>query len=103
MNTPWGKSDHREVLPNGIVSVSTPSHGGYFVPAALNAQIPEYWQQATWGGQGARGWYEEDCDWAIVCLFFAEHFPAEAYLHAVQTLKGWQKDAWARYCDNAAA
>ena len=61
MITPWGRADHVERLAYGIVRVSTPSHGGYYVPVAVRSRIPEHRQQhaTTWAGPG---WYEEDLD-----------------------------------------
>ena len=78
MLTPWGRADHVADIGNGILRVDTPSHGGYFVPAQLNRLIPTSWRKATWNLQGLAGWYEEDCDWALVAMTFPERFPAHA-------------------------
>lgn len=59
--TPWGKADSiREKVP-GLFEVSTPGHGGYKLDRKLNAKIHPAWRKKG-------GWYEEDCEWAIVAL-----------------------------------
>lgn len=65
MSTPWGKAQHARVLSPGIGEVSTAGHGGMKVSPALNKKIP-----APLRRKG--GWYEEDCDYAIVVLFLGE-------------------------------
>ena len=72
--SPWGEPDHQEDIADGIVFVSTPSHGGFFLDAKRNAKGPAAWRAASTGGQGKRGWYEEDCDWSMVVLAFPELF-----------------------------
>lgn len=68
MTTPWGTAQHEERIAPGITEVGTAGHGGIKVDAALNRKIREVWRR-----QG--GWYEEDCDAAIVMLTFPQHFP----------------------------
>ena len=61
--SPWGWIDHALDIVPGIVSVSTPSHGGIKLDRAHNAKVPDYMRHEG-------GWYEEDCDWAIpYCVF----------------------------------
>ncbi len=71
-STPWGTADHVEIFDNGIVFASTPSHGGFYVPSHLNAQIPARHRAATFAGRGKEGWYEEDCDWCLVAINFPD-------------------------------
>ncbi len=61
--TPWGESQLTTHYDTGIVFYSTASHGGFKLDRARNAQVPNYLRRAG-------GWYEEDCDWAIVALIF---------------------------------
>lgn len=89
MNTPWGKADRVQELGRGILFVTTPSHGGYFVPPELNGFIPLAHRLATWRGQGMDGWYEEDCDWCIVARTFRGLFCREAIDSAEQTFAHW--------------
>ena len=85
MYTPWGTASSITDIGNGIKNVTTPSHGGYFVPNAKLASIPEEHQAVAASWSGSRNWYEEDCCWAYVCLAFPELFPAEA-LQAAQLI-----------------
>jgi hypothetical protein len=62
MRTPWGQADRVQEVGPGVTFVTTPSHGGFHLDAARNARVPRAWRDATWSGQGLRGWYEEDCD-----------------------------------------
>jgi hypothetical protein len=61
-HSPWGAVDHGERIAEGVFFVSTPSHGGFKLAAALNLRIP-----AAFRREG--GWYEEDCDEAIPVFF----------------------------------
>lgn len=80
-HTPWGDPVViREHCP-GIVGYVTGSHGGIWVasyqmenmPAELRAIQPF----------AAPGWYEEDCDWAIVCASFPHLFTGR------EVFEGW--------------
>ena len=80
-NTPWGPSqDSKEIAP-GIVFYSTASHGGIHLAPTLNAQVADVWRREE-------GWYEEDCDWAIVAFTFPALF-LNAYASAVDTVRHW--------------
>ena len=89
-STPWAHPDQvREVAP-GIVEFATPSHGGYWLsPARLAALPPELGAFSPWAGPG---WYEEDCDWAIVTAAFPELCPDKAVFHAVCTIRDYGAD-----------
>lgn len=68
--------DSVRVIAPGILFYSTPSHGGYWVHPDVRATWPAK-LQAFVPFNGHIGWYEEDSDWAIVCLahpdLFADH------------------------------
>lgn len=89
MKTPWGKSDHEKVIAHGITFYGTPSHGGFKLHSAKNYQIPDYMRSKD-------GWYEEDCDWAIVAVVFPEHF-VDSYHQALDTLKNWHPKEYQKY------
>jgi hypothetical protein len=72
--TPWGAADQVSPIGDGIAYISTPSHGGVYVPPELNEQIPAEWREASWRGLAKAGWYEEDCDAAMVILTFPHSF-----------------------------
>jgi hypothetical protein len=69
-HTPWGPSEHSEVLAPGITVHRTASHGGIHLDADRRAQIPASIQPFT----RSRAWWEEDCDWAVVALVFPKDF-----------------------------
>jgi hypothetical protein len=62
--TPWGRAQDVEPLPLGCYWVSTPGHGGLFVPSVLRDLVPP----AAWEPHGERGWAEEDVAYAIAFL-----------------------------------
>jgi hypothetical protein len=69
--TPWGKADHVKEVAPGIWQVSTPGHGGYKLDRVHNATVDAAWRRPG-------GWYEEDCEWAIVVLTFEQTFREQA-------------------------
>lgn len=68
--TPWGSADFVRHDAPGIVSVSTPSHGGIGLSPERNAEIHKAWRNAN-------GWYEEDCEAYIVLVKFYDVFTAD--------------------------
>ena len=89
--TPWGKAQTIKVVTPGIISVTTSSHGGLKVSKALNDTIPA-------AGRKANGWYEEDCEWAIVALCFPAAFTCSQNL-ATKTCKDWYPAAYTAITD----
>jgi hypothetical protein len=87
LRTPWGLADQVIEIAPGIRSVSTPSHGGYKLDAKRNAQVHVAWRRSG-------GWYEEDCEWAIVAFTFRASFSAADVAHAIRSLKANQPDAY---------
>ena len=94
--TPWGKAQLAQEIGPGIIRYSTASHGGYYLYPATNAKVPPVLKQSTCGGLGLQGWYEEDCDWAIVVYTFKDYFNEEDFATAVKTLEIHHKQAWTR-------
>lgn len=97
--TPWGTADHSEEYVDGITFHGTPSHGGFKVKCKLNRQIPDYMRCGD-------GWYEEDCDWAIVATVFPIAFcrPGKTaeevnktLASAQDTLRNWHPEAFERF------
>lgn len=69
--TPWGMSQHSDKIATGIMKYDTASHGGIHLSTKRNSIVPDYMRNED-------GWYEEDCEWAIVaCVFPTEY--AESY------------------------
>lgn len=92
LNTPWGYADQvDEIGDKGILFVSTPSHGGLFVPDELITQMPaELRGSNSYSGKG--NWFEEDCEWAIPVLAFPEEFSPEYCKAAVETANMYRKN-----------
>lgn len=84
MRTPWGESDHQSPLIPGITFYTTPSHGGYKVSAELNQLIPGYFREVSFNEDGARGWYEEDCDWCLVFVALEAQILADQSEHSAR-------------------
>lgn len=70
-SSPWGAVQHITQIAEGIVSVSTASHGGIKVSDERLALMPENMRSTTYSGGG---WFEEDCDWCLVAVTFPEAF-----------------------------
>lgn len=85
-STPWGPSQFSERLAPGIMSYSTGSHGGIHLSPARNAQVHPAWRRPD-------GWYEEDCDWAIVAFTFPALF-VDSYAAAIETARNWRPFAY---------
>ncbi len=70
--SPWGTIDGTRKCAHGIIRVCTPSHGGYWVPLALVAKIPQRWRDyaATWSHGWGHQWYEEDVAASAVLATF---------------------------------
>jgi hypothetical protein len=83
--TPWGPSQQSEQIAPGITYYSTSSHGGYHLSRERMAKFREIFPDFKSFAGGA--WFEEDCDWAIVMLAFADLFPAEIVEQALATAR----------------
>lgn len=68
MYTPWGQSDSKEKLAEGIVSYSTPSHGGIQLSTERQAQLPAGIKNFL----NSLEWWEEDCDWVVPYILFKD-------------------------------
>lgn len=70
--SPWGKVQDAEEVAPGIISVTTPSHGGMWLSDERRAQMPEALRAVptTPGGN----WYEQDVDAMLVILSFPDLF-----------------------------
>ena len=94
--SPWGQPDHAEQPIAGIWSIYTPSHGGFYVSAERRKDMPAQWLALSFNGKGKDGWFEEDVDWCMVALAFADEWKAwrgsagETDLEAAQrTMTDW--------------
>lgn len=57
----WGLPDSTVSITPGVLSVTTPSHGGFILSQERNRAVP-------YDLRNADGCYEEDCEWAIAWL-----------------------------------
>lgn len=73
-DTPWGTAQEVEIIADGIVFISTASHGGYWLSPERNKKVPRSLREKTFVQNGLNGWYEEDCDAEIVRAVFPEFF-----------------------------
>lgn len=98
--SPWGLVQEAEEIAPGIWQVHTAGHGGIKLSAQRNRLVPDYLRCD-------RGWYEEDCDWAIVAVVFPEPFRVlkpwqvekgkSHYDYAVESMQRWHPEEYARF------
>jgi hypothetical protein len=82
--SPWGAIDAVEVIADGVVFVSTPSHGGVWLSAEAQLRMPEAIKPMH-----GRQWFEEDCEiWAPIVVFRA-HSPESTRSAAIMLLARW--------------
>lgn len=81
--TPWGPSSETEttVIADGIISYTTPSHGGFHLSEARQKVIQKRFPDFKTFGNGT-AWFEEDCDAAVVMVAFPEAFSETNVKHA---------------------
>mgnify|MGYP001559380080 FL=1 len=65
-------ADYREVFGPGVSFYGTPTHSGFHVTGQAILSIPPRLRRSDYSPYG---WFEEDCDWAIVALCFPSLFP----------------------------
>ena len=65
MSTPWGSINEYTHIAEGIISVSTPGHGGLWLSDERIAQLPEHYEPFT----GTKRWAEEDEDAGLVLQY----------------------------------
>ena len=62
-----------EELADGVVLVTTASHGGVWLAPERLAQMPD-------GERAADGWYEEDCEMAYVLRRFRDEIAGDGVI-----------------------
>ena len=87
ISTPWGMSQTSEVYAEGIIFLSTASHGGIKLDRTRNAAMPKALRVAG-------GWYEEDAEWAKVAAGFPDLFTDYECAHADRTLREYYPHCW---------
>ena len=89
-HTPWSRADYAYTYGRGVVSYSTPGHGGFRLSPTRNTQVHEALRNAD-------GWYEEDVEWAAAAVTFPELFPRKHVQSAVRSLRSWNPDGWTAF------
>ena len=96
LQTPWGPAQSVTEIAEGVKSVSTSSHGGYWLSSKRHAEVRrQYPQFNTFHNNG--NWYEEDCDWCMVYLTFPELGTDEQIFNAVRTADNWKRNDVGQY------
>ena len=72
--SPWGAIDAVENIAEGVVFVSTPSHGGVWLSGERLAGMPLYLLAPSQFYQAGSHWFEEDCEVMRVVVAFPELF-----------------------------
>lgn len=84
--SPWGPIQNVMVIASGICAVTTAGHGGIWVDSDKLKEMPGA-LRVLQSKYAPKGWYEEDCDWAIVVAAFP-HLFSDADCHAaLETIK----------------
>lgn len=86
-SSPWGKIQDEEQIAEGIVYVSTASHGGIWVSPELIDRVQQTMRDYAAYWSGSENWFEEDCAAQCVVVSFPEHFPAEQVERAWETVR----------------
>ena len=74
--TPWGQVQFQDILADGIISVSTASHGGIVLSSSRQRQLLNKGVASKSNFLKSNKYWEEDCDWAIPFFHFADDIKA---------------------------
>ena len=88
--TPWGGSHTCDQIAPGIVSITTGSHGGFYLSPERADAMPEPYRSKVRFAGGT--WFEEDCDWVLVVLSFPEVFEERVVNEAQAMWERYRKD-----------
>lgn len=99
IRTPWGTPDSAKWLADGIVWVSTPSHGGYLLSRERFTAMPPTLRAFTFIGTDAPQAFEEDCAWCAVALAWPSLQSAEALFHAERCAEKCNPTEYAKWVD----
>lgn len=69
--SPWGHIQTEEWLIPGVQTITTAGHGGFKVTERKLEDMPEYLAECAFPEPG---YFEEDCNWALVVLAFWSEF-----------------------------
>lgn len=86
-SSPWGIIQDSEEIAEGIIYVSTASHGGIWVAPELLSRITAEMKDYAAYWSGSSQWFEEDCAAQCVVVSFPEHFEADQVERAWAVVK----------------
>lgn len=89
INTPWGVPQTADWRADGIVFVSTASHGGFILSKERFDEMPLTLCSLSFTQDQC---FEEDCVWCAVPLAFPWFFSDETVQNAEQCMKRWYPD-----------
>jgi hypothetical protein len=103
IDTPWGRPQTLELVADGILDVSTASHGGILLSLERAASMPAFMRRDVFAELFVA--YEEDCDWCMPVLVFEAEFrafyarrgkpdPDVIFASARNTFRHWHPDAY---------
>lgn len=93
-SSPWGRIQDEEIIAEGIVYVSTASHGGIWVAPELLGRVKREMRDYAAYWSGSSQWFEEDCAAQCVVVSFPEYFGADQVERAWETVRRYVlKDA----------
>jgi hypothetical protein len=86
MTTPWGAVQKQTEIAPGIVEYRTATHGGIWLSPERQEKLG---YSKNWLNEPA--WWEEDIDWAVPYLFFADEIrtSGKAYAFEKNLAKAW--------------
>ena len=79
MMTPWGESNSDVEIGTGIVSITTPGHGGIMVSEPALSSIPQKVRNCMINQGNGRLWAEEDIEMRIVLAILLEAGKVDEY------------------------
>ncbi|MGI8546722.1 MAG: DUF7007 domain-containing protein [Gemmatimonadaceae bacterium] len=94
IRTPWGMSQTEEPHGDGITFYSTPLHGGFKVEGEAMKLMPAALRIST-------GFFEEDCEAALVIVAFPDRFTAEQVESATRSVKDWFPERYTKWTGKA--
>ncbi len=93
-HSPWGETQQTKTYAPGIVWFSTAGHAGFWISPERRAEMSSVLRSHQ--PFAGTGWYEEDCDWAIVVTAFPGCFTDELQAAARESIKMYQPGLAAR-------
>lgn len=86
-SSPWGIVQDEEQIADGIIYVSTASHGGIWVAPELLHLLTDVMKDYAAYWSGSSQWFEEDCAAQCVVVSFPQYFDADQVERAWATVR----------------